>query len=67
MAGIKINKDRCKGCQLCLIFCPKGFITLEAKLNKKGLKTAKFKEGSECSACCMCAMICPECCIEVWK
>ena len=67
MPKITINKDKCKGCLLCINFCPKGLITVSGKLNKRGVKNVEFKEAQECLGCAMCAIICPDCCIEVYK
>lgn len=67
MPEITINREKCKGCLLCVLFCPKGLIVVEEGLNSKGVKPVKFKEGAECVGCCMCALICPDCCIEVYK
>jgi len=83
MAKIVIKQDKCKGCFLCLSFCPKGLIKKSAKLNKLGLNFAEFsrqdnlskggippKAGdktTECIGCMQCAVICPDCCIEVYK
>lgn len=72
MAKIIINQERCKGCFLCISFCPKGLIKKSSKLNKKGLN---FVESSpeagdtngDCIGCMQCAIICAECCIEVYK
>ncbi len=65
MAKVNINQERCKGCLLCLNVCPKKSIIVEQKLNLRGVKTAKFKDGAECIGCVMCAIICPEACIEI--
>ena len=67
MPKITVNKDKCKGCLLCVSFCPKQSIVVDSRLNKKGVKTVEFKDGAECVGCAMCALICPECCIEVYK
>ncbi|MFH0913506.1 MAG: 4Fe-4S dicluster domain-containing protein [Candidatus Omnitrophota bacterium] len=67
MAKIEINKDRCKGCMFCISFCPKGLIVADSGLNRLGVKPAKFKESAECLGCSLCAIICPDCCIEVFK
>jgi len=67
MAKININQDRCKGCLLCVSFCPKGLIKKSAKLNKKGLNFVEFDLNGECSGCMQCAVICPDCCIEIYK
>jgi len=67
MAKIIIDKERCKGCLLCINACPKGLIKKSSQLNKRGLNYAEFKESDECAGCAMCAVICPDCCIEVYK
>jgi len=66
MAKIIINRDRCKGCQLCINFCPKKVISLSRDLNKKGFHLAQYK-GDGCVGCMHCAIICPDTCIEVYK
>jgi 2-oxoglutarate ferredoxin oxidoreductase subunit delta len=69
MAKIKINKERCKGCGLCIIFCPLGQIKSEKQLNKMGYKPAVFcvELDKQCTGCSSCAIICPEAAIEVFK
>ncbi|MDD5174668.1 MAG: 4Fe-4S dicluster domain-containing protein [Candidatus Omnitrophota bacterium] len=66
MAKIRINKDRCKGCYLCIVNCPNSLIKIEDELNAKGVKPAVFS-GGKCTGCAMCALICPEFIIEVYK
>ncbi len=83
MAKITIDRERCKGCLLCISFCPKGLISVDKNLNRRGVKPVKFSrqtnlnkgeippkagnESPECLGCTMCAIICPDCCIEVSK
>ncbi|MDD5560831.1 MAG: 4Fe-4S dicluster domain-containing protein [Candidatus Omnitrophica bacterium] len=67
MAKIIINREKCKGCLLCVSFCPKSLIVADKDLNRRGLNPAKTKDSSGCTGCSMCAIICPECCIEVYK
>jgi 2-oxoglutarate ferredoxin oxidoreductase subunit delta len=52
---------------LCVRFCPKGMIKQDTKLNRRGVKPVKFSGEGECAGCLMCAIICPDCCIEVLK
>lgn len=66
MAKVKIPKERCKGCYLCIVNCPSGCIKVSGELNEKGIKPVIFS-GGKCSGCTMCALICPECIIEVFK
>jgi len=74
MAKITIDKDKCKGCLLCISFCPKGLIKKSGQLNKLGVTSVGFspakgggKSDKECLGCALCAIICPDCCIEVYK
>lgn len=64
---IVINQNICKGCELCINFCPKKLITLEDKLNAIGYTPALFKDDGECTACTSCALVCPEVAIEVYR
>jgi len=67
MAKIIVNENRCKGCLLCVVFCPKGLIKKSGKLNKGGVNYAQFEDSGECVGCGFCALVCPDCCIEVFK
>ncbi|HOU36686.1 MAG TPA: 4Fe-4S binding protein [Candidatus Omnitrophota bacterium] len=67
MARVEIDRQRCKGCYLCVSACPKGCLAIDASLNKKGCKPVVFKQGASCGGCCLCAVMCPDCCIEVFK
>jgi len=62
---IEIKKDKCKGCQLCIFYCPLRHLELSSQLNKKGVRFAKIKEGSKCTGCGFCFLICPDNCIEI--
>jgi 2-oxoglutarate ferredoxin oxidoreductase subunit delta len=67
---IKINREKCKGCQLCVSFCPKGRIAVSKGLNEKGYYPAEFAaaEGKEgCTGCTICAVVCPDLAIEVYR
>lgn len=69
---IVINRERCKGCHLCLEVCPNQNIEVDPELNKKGYQPAKFndveQEGKKgCTGCAMCAVVCPEVAIEVYR
>jgi 2-oxoglutarate ferredoxin oxidoreductase subunit delta len=64
---ITISQERCKGCSLCMEFCPKKAIYLSDKLNLKGYFVAAFAEDQECTGCGTCAVMCPDVAIEVFK
>jgi 2-oxoglutarate ferredoxin oxidoreductase subunit delta len=67
VAKLKIDKEKCKGCGLCVIACSKNLITMAGPINRLGLKTAKHKRSKECTGCALCAIMCPDCVIEVWR
>lgn len=64
---ITINHELCKGCELCIFFCPKKSILLSYKLNSSGYTTAQFNDAGECTGCAVCALVCPEVAIEVYR
>ena len=64
---VKINKDKCKGCALCIIYCPFGCLELSSDLNKKGARYARIKKGIQCKGCGRCYLICPDVCVEIYK
>ncbi len=65
MAKLKINKKRCKGCQLCIIFCPKKNIKLDTALNESGIYPAVVIAEENCTGCGMCYVMGPDVCIEI--
>lgn len=66
MAKIKIDKERCKGCYLCVVNCPKGLIKISSTINKRGVKPVEFR-GGKCAGCALCAVVCPDCGIVVLR
>ena len=68
---ITIDRELCKGCYLCVSVCPQKVITTSEKLNQKGYYPAEFlkkgNKGKQCIACTMCATMCPDVAIEVYR
>ena len=67
MGKIVIDKERCKGCQLCVATCPQKMILLSEGFNEKGYHFVFRQESEECTGCAMCGRICPDMAIEVFK
>jgi len=68
MAEIKIKEDQCKGCEICVVNCVKGLIILGNSVNVLGYHPVEFEDpGNLCTGCKLCAEVCPDCCIEVYK
>jgi 2-oxoglutarate ferredoxin oxidoreductase subunit delta len=67
MGTIKVDKEKCKGCGLCVQFCPRKVVGLSSELNGKGYHPAELKDEERCTGCAICATMCPDVAIEVWR
>ena len=56
---LHINEDWCKGCGICVTFCPKQVLALD----DEGKATVVGAE--RCSICMLCEMRCPDLAISV--
>ena len=63
---VVIDRERCKGCELCRSFCPKQLIEMDTQVNAKGYCPAKMVRNEECVGCTSCALVCPDCAIEIF-
>jgi len=65
---IEIDKERCKGCRLCINACPKKVIRLSNTFNSKGYHPVEFNNSEgECTACGFCYLMCPDTAITVYR
>ena len=64
---VEIDKERCKGCELCIEPCPKNVLEMSTKINSKGYFYAEAVRPDDCIGCALCAMCCPDVAIEVYK
>lgn len=62
---VQINRERCKGCELCRNACPQGVISMSKNINIRGYYYAEVADAPRCIACCLCAITCPDQAIEV--
>jgi len=56
---VEINRDWCKGCAICVTFCPKQVLALDAR------DKAFAAHPEKCNACGVCELRCPDMAIEV--
>ncbi len=54
-----IAKDECKGCERCVVACPRGVLKMGDKLNKLSFPYVTYI-GSGCIGCGGCFYSCPE-------
>jgi len=68
MPKIEIDRDRCKGCLLCMEHCSNKCIVEDTSLNKIGIHPALFLDkDKKCTGCSFCAVICPDVCVGVYR
>ena len=68
MARVTFDRDKCKGCELCIAACPKKILRLSKdKINARGYYPAEIADEDKCIACGFCAIMCPDCIITVEK
>ena len=67
MKKVVLNEARCKGCELCITFCPKKVLKLADHMNAKGYHPAMLADEENCISCGTCARMCPDAVIEVFK
>ena len=60
-----INKNRCKGCGLCVIVCPKKVLEITDQVNTKGYFPAYRARPEDCIYCSLCCTMCPDVAIEI--
>ncbi len=63
-----IDRDRCKGCELCVHVCPQGVLHMSEDYNAKGYHPVMLDESENfCTGCAVCAVICPDVVFTVYR
>lgn len=67
MAGkITFRREACKGCELCMAFCPKKLLQPDQTyLNRAGVHPMAIANMDDCIGCANCAVMCPDAIIQV--
>lgn len=65
MPGVKIDKNHCKGCELCIRACPQKILSMSKDITVRGYFYAQVHDPSRCIGCRICAITCPDAAIEV--
>ena len=64
---VQIDESLCKGCELCVHYCPVDVLILdEERLTPQGYHPAVLI-GEGCTGCSVCAVVCPEAAIMVFR
>ena len=57
---IIIDETYCKGCGICIHFCPKHALAVSRNVNSRGYYTPRVVDGGECTGCRQCELFCPD-------
>ena len=57
----KFDFERCKGCRLCIVHCPKDALVVSDKPNSRGYFPVVMGDETKCTGCGICALVCPDC------
>ncbi len=64
---VMITQERCKGCTVCVEFCPVHALSMSDAFNQKGYHFPELKDPEKCSGCDLCGMYCPDFAIYAFK
>ena len=67
MVKLTIDMGICKGCGLCIYYCPRDVLMLSDDYNDKGYPVARVKDLEQCTGCRLCELGCPDLAICVEK
>jgi 2-oxoglutarate ferredoxin oxidoreductase subunit delta len=56
---VELFPELCKGCSLCVVFCPPEVLSLSSEINSQGYHPATYS-GQGCTGCGLCFYACPE-------
>lgn len=65
--AVKVDQEMCKGCNLCVVACPKAVLSLNENVNLKGYNYSYMIDPEACIGCANCAEVCPDSCITVYR
>ena len=60
-----IDRERCKGCGLCVTVCPKNVLEMSKEGNTKGYFPAYQARPEDCIHCTACCIMCPDVAITI--
>jgi len=65
--GVWIDEDLCKGCEICIDFCPTKVYENSEKINRRGYYQPKIEAEEKCTGCRLCELLCPEIAIVIME
>ncbi|MCP4550761.1 MAG: 4Fe-4S dicluster domain-containing protein [Bacteroidetes bacterium] len=65
--AIEVDREKCKGCEICVGACPTQVIGMSENVNSKGYQYAYMIQADACTGCSNCAIVCPDGVITVYR
>ncbi|MFC1798245.1 hypothetical protein ACFLZL_00350 [Thermodesulfobacteriota bacterium] len=65
MYKVKILREKCKGCGLCLLYCMEEAMCVSSQVNEIGYFPAEIYAEHRCNGCKACYVMCPEGIVEI--
>lgn len=65
-ATVVIDEERCKGCDLCVVFCPENVLEMTHRTNRLGYAIAELVRAG-CTGCEICGRVCPDTAITIYR
>ncbi len=62
---VHTDVEICKGCGLCIFYCPRDVLRLSREPNRKGYTVVEVYQNSDCIGCRQCEANCPDLAIYV--
>ncbi len=64
---LKVDRERCKACYLCLEVCPKNVFDRGSEFNAKGYQPVRAARPQDCIGCKSCTVVCPDVVFELYE
>ena len=64
---IKVNRERCKACYMCIETCPKKVFDVDEGFNAKGYQPIRAARPQDCIGCRSCCTVCPDVVFELYE
>jgi 2-oxoglutarate ferredoxin oxidoreductase subunit delta len=64
---VVIRENICKGCDLCVVFCPEDVLEMSERTNYKGYSVPELVDEPGCTGCKICGQVCPEIAIDIYR
>lgn len=62
---IEIYRNLCKGCSICISFCPFKVLNRSEEMNSRGFYPPKVVSEERCTGCRLCELLCPDFAIAI--